>query len=434
MKTTDQPTPTTASSDVFLNLGTFQILTFLRRGIFYTFMINYLFILMQTTTWTAALGTLNAIGSSLGQNLLWGRICDKYKLRAKMIIIGETIAAFAYVAVFLVHNSLINMGNNFDAGLSIILGLSALEFFWSMSDVGWAALLTDVTTVQTRGKMVGILNFIASVGRMTGILIAGFLYAEGAGFRNGTIFFLMPFFLLTGAGIMALTQKRTKAARCTASQASPGSNTIQHFTGSERTYWWFLLSLIIIILGTACVNQVFLLFIRLPEGVNAGDTAESLILGLWTVGGMLASLASGPLADRIGRGKVMLMGLGMAVITPPLYGIATSIPMMAAVYGLNGVSFWTIQTVGFALAGDLIPEGRRGRRFGMYNAVMALSWGPAGLLIGGPLADYQHAVLGSSYFTAFTNVFYASSLIVTAGAIVFAVTVAKSRLDGAYKF
>jgi hypothetical protein len=32
-----------------------------------------------------------------------------------------------------------------------------------MSDVGWAALLTDLTTPEKRGRIVGILNFIASL-------------------------------------------------------------------------------------------------------------------------------------------------------------------------------------------------------------------------------------------------------------------------------
>ena len=92
-----------SSKSVFFNLGLFQFLTFLRRGVFYTFMISYLYKLMQTVTSTATLGTLNMIGSALGQNLLWGRICDRYRLRAKLIIVGETIAAAAYIVVFVVH-------------------------------------------------------------------------------------------------------------------------------------------------------------------------------------------------------------------------------------------------------------------------------------------------------------------------------------------
>lgn len=412
---------------VFFNLGIFQFLTFVRRGVFYSFMINYLFMLMQTVTSTAALGTLNMIGSALGQNLLWGRICDRYKIRAGLIIIGETIAAFAYVIVYFVHTSMIAIGNNFSAGLTIIFGLSVLEFFWSMSDVGWAALLTDVTTPGMRGRIIGILNFIASLGRMVGILFAGFLYSDGEGFKNGTIFYVVTILLLSGAALMTLASRRVKTRRIVQDHACVDRDEEPKDECERKNavaYRWFLASLIIIVLGAASVNQIFLLFIKLGGGLDASDPEMSFILTAWTIGGMLASLASGRLSDKIGRAKVILLGLALAILTPPLYGIASGIPLMVFVYGINGVSFWTIQTVGFVLAGDLIPERKRGRLLSRYNTVMALSWGPAGLLIGGPLADIQVDALKMPTYAAYMNVFYTSSIIVMFGTALFALKVA----------
>jgi hypothetical protein len=100
---------------------------------------------------------------------------------------------------------------------------------------------------------------------------------------------------------------------------------------------------------------------------------------------------------------------------------------MALIYGLNGVSFWTIQTAGFAFAGDIIPEHKRGRLFSRYNTVIALSWGPAGILIGGPFADIQVKIFGLSEHTAFIHAFYVSSIIVILGTIVFAIKFTKSK-------
>jgi MFS family permease len=386
---------------------------------------------MGTVTSTAALGTLNMIASSIGQNFLWGKICDRYRVRAKLIIAGETIAAFTYIAVYLVHRSLIDTGSTFTAGLSLIFGLSVLEFFWSMSDVGWAALLTDVTTPQIRGSVIGTLNFIASLGRMFGILFAGTLYFNGDGFRNGTIFYIVTFLLLVGSAIMTLLSRHMKKGSCQQEQPKP-SKTDDSGTAllpqSARSYRWFLLSLIVIVLGAASINQIFLLFLSLPSpGLAALDPDVGIILSAWTVGGMLASLTSGRLTDKIGRTKVMFLGLGMTAITPVLYAIASSVPTMALVYGLNGVAFWTIQTVGFVLAGDIIPEQRRGRLLSRYNTVIALSWGPAGILIGGPLADIQVKVFGLTSHAAYVNTFYVSSLIVAVGAILFALRFVKTK-------
>lgn len=413
----------------YFNLSVFQFITFLRRGVFYTFMIPYLHMLMGTVTWTAALGTLNMIGSSLGQNLLWGRICDKYKARTKLIISGEMIAAVTYVLVFLIHRFLRDSGNNFNAGLSIIFGLSILEFFWSMSDVGWAALLTDITTPHIRGRVIGTLNFIASVGRMAGVLYSGFLYNDGEGFLNGTIFYIVIALLLAGVSLMVFTSRRIKTDKteeqCTQTTAKQEDRLSNR--QNERKYRMFLISLIVMVLGAASISQIFLLFLQLPNGLNFSDPQMTLVVSAWTVGGMIASLGAGRLSDRFGRLKVLLFGLSLAIVTPLFYSFASSVALMSFVYGLNGVSFWTIQTVGFVFAGDMIPKDKRGRLLGRYNTVMALSWGPAGILIGGPFADLQVGRLGLSPFTAYVNAFYASSIIVLIGTVLFAIKIARAK-------
>jgi MFS family permease len=102
---------------------------------------------------------------------------------------------------------------------------------------------------------------------------------------------------------------------------------------------------------------------------------------------------------------------------------------LALTYGLNGVSFWTIQTVGFVFAGDLIPKQKRGRLLSRYNTVMALSWGPAGILIGGPLADVQVKALGYSPYAAYVNTFYVSAIILVLGTIMFSLKVARLKRE-----
>ncbi|MGB9777818.1 MAG: MFS transporter [Candidatus Bathyarchaeales archaeon] len=180
-------------------------------------------------------------------------------------------------------------------------------------------------------------------------------------------------------------------------------------------------------IGTACINQVFLLFIKLPEGLNVSDPEMSFILTAWTFGGMLTSLASGWFADRIGRVPVIFAGLILAIITPPLYHLVSNVLGMALIYGLNGIGFWTIQTVGFAFAGDIIPENRRGRLFSRYNTVMALGWGPAGFLVGGPLADIQTKIFGLTPYTVYVNTFYASSILTAIGTVLFSLKVATRK-------
>ncbi len=419
----------------FFGLGSFQFLSFMRRGIFYSFMYIYLFSLLGNVTTTAGLGTFTMLASAVGQNLLWGRISDRYRLRSKLIVVGTLIAGFAYIIVFLVHRSLLDAGRNVDAGLAIIFGLSLLEFFWSMSDLGWAALLTDITITRTRGGLVGAFNFLASVGRMSGVLIAGFLYSGGAGFEDGTIFYVVVVMLFVSTSIMWQASKsidrQTRLARNPqreSQKAMPTSNRKKRIQSSnEKTLFWFLVSLTIVVLGAASINQIFLFFLQLKGGLAASDVEVSLIVAAWTVGGMTASVAFGKLSDRIGRVKVILGGLILTAIIPILYGFVANVGLMATIYGLNGLSFMTIRTVGFAFAGDIIPEHKRGRLLSRYNTVMALSWGPAGFLIGGPFADFQTEILKIPTRDAYVNAFLVSSLLVFLGIALFFVKIRREK-------
>ncbi len=419
----------------FLGLGSFQFLSFVRRGVFYSFMYIYLFTLMGNVTTTAALGTLNMVASTAGQNLLWGRISDRYGLRRRLIVAGEVLAGFSYLMVFYAHRIILDAGERVSAGLVIITGLSMLEFFWSMSDVGWAALLTDVTTPGMRGGFVGALNFLASLGRMVGVLWAGFLYGDGAGFRDGTIFYIVSAMLFTGSAIMWFALGSNESAAAVPSEGLLSEGVDRQGFGvmvgvlrghGEGAFNWFLISLTIIVLGSASINQVFLFFLQLEPGLNAGDLGVSIVLMAWTMGGMATSFLWGRVADRVGRFRVILTGSLLAAVTPLLYGSLPDVASMAFVYGLNGVAVMAIQTAGFALAGDIIPEERRGRLFGRYNAVMALSWGPAGFLVGGPVTDLQTGVMGLTRHTAYVNAFFVSSILVLLGTGVFVLRLRKS--------
>jgi len=413
----------------FLGLGSFEFMTFMRRGVFYTFMIYYLYDLLGKVTIVAMLGTFTMVASTLGQNFLWGRISDRYRLRTQLIVVGEITAGVAYILVFLLQKSLIDVGNGAAAGMTIIIGLSILEFFWSMSDVGWAALVTDITTPEIRGGFIGTINFISSVGRMTGVVTAGFLYESGLGFRQGTIFYVVTAMLFAGAAIMWFASRSLKSATHlhVGDRSQIGDNNLvkttkavrNDKTDNPRDFLWFLVALTIIVLGATSINQVFLLFLKLPDGLNATDEQVSLVVTAWTLGGMTASILCGRLADQVGRAKIILIGLLLAVATLLSYGIVPNVGLIALTHGVNGVSFMTLQTAGFALAGDIIPAHRRGRLLSRYNAVMALSWGPAGLLIGGPLADIQTGLMGVSRHTAYINTFVASSILIIMGAAVF---------------
>jgi MFS family permease len=85
----------------------------------------------------------------------------------------------------------------------------------------------------------------------------------------------------------------------------------------------------------------------------------------------------GPLADRLGRKPVLLLGAIIAAIMPVLYGAVHSIPGLIAVGTLRGVSIAAFTTGFQALLADLAPPARRGEVFGLGN-----NSGAIGALVG----------------------------------------------------
>ena len=86
------------------------------------------------------------------QTFVWGAFSDKYQLRRTLIVCGEILAGFGTVLVWYAHTLTANL---ILAGYVIIMGLSIVEIFWSMSNVGWSALISDIYPQEDRNTIQG---------------------------------------------------------------------------------------------------------------------------------------------------------------------------------------------------------------------------------------------------------------------------------------
>ncbi|MFW9951299.1 MAG: MFS transporter, partial [Candidatus Thorarchaeota archaeon] len=171
------------SKKVFFGLSSFQMLAMFRRGLFYTYLSIYLReFLNLTVTETTLYATLPMIMSVVFQNFVWGPISDKFQKRKTLIILGEILAGIGTLLVWFIHFLAVDY---VIAGFIVILGLTVIEAFWSMSNIGWSALISDIYSSRDRSKIMGQLSSIGGLGRLIGISIGGILYDNGLGFRNG---------------------------------------------------------------------------------------------------------------------------------------------------------------------------------------------------------------------------------------------------------
>ncbi len=168
MKTVSKP-----SFQIFLGLSSFQSLAMFRRGLFYSYLSIYLrYFLEMSVTETTLFATLPMIFNVVFQTFIWGVVSDKYQLRRTLIIAGELAAGLGTIVVFYAHRSVDIM----IAGWIIILGLSIVEIFWSASNVGWSALISDIYPSVERSAVQGRLSSVGGIGRVFGVWIGGLLY------------------------------------------------------------------------------------------------------------------------------------------------------------------------------------------------------------------------------------------------------------------
>jgi MFS family permease len=419
----------TLKKSVILGLSSFQFMAMARRGLFYTFLALYLRVVLGlSVTATTLLASLSMIANSASQTFIWGKISDKYQARTILVVIGEIIAAFGYVFVYFLHINLLNTSGSITAAYSIIAGLTFLEFFWSMSNLGWSALISDLTTSEERGKLMGVVSSIGGVGRIAGISVSGLLYdwgGEAAGFRNGSLFFFASGIMIVSAIVIWLSvhpsEQECKKGKPIVSTASSKDATISH-NDASGTFYWFLASIFIIGLGAYSILQILVFYIELDSPIGATPFDIAMIRNSASIATIIASLVAGPLANRVGRKNALGVGLVLTVITPLLYVCAQDAAQMIVINSLSGVSMALIGVVGYLVASDLIPAERRGALFGRYNATTYISFGVAGTIIGGPIADHLIDA-GFTKAAAYAATFQVASVISLAGLIVYATKV-----------
>lgn len=114
---------------------------------------------------------------------------------------------------------------------------------------------------------------------------------------------------------------------------------------------------------------------------QVGRAALGIVLSAGLAGMALGSLALAPLADRIGRRRLVLGSLGLMATGMLLSALARSLPELAAWRVLTGLGIGTM----VAVINPVAAEFANARRRPLALAMMAMGY-PAGGLVGGLLA------------------------------------------------
>jgi len=416
---------TKRTGKTFLGISSFQALAMFRRGLFYTYLSIYLrFFLGLSVTETTLFATFPMILNIVFQTFVWGGISDKYQKRRTLIIVGEVTAAVSTLFVWFLHTL---PENSHTAGYVVIFGLSFVEIFWSMSNVAWSAIISDLYPERERTSVQGKLLSIGAVGRIVGAWIGGLaydglsMYYEGWGFQKGLLFFVasgimiistIPMLFVPEGGIAG---RRQEGDRNKASEGFQGSGGVASYS---KPFIVFLLAMVLINFGRNSVATIKAQYLVLDGGFNVSSRFLSYIVNMGSAAILIMGLLIGKISKRLNDAVLLLFGTLTAIVYLLGFGLARSLSTIFVFNFLAGVSEVVILASSYSYVSKLIPPEHRGRQFALFNATYFLSWGVGATLIAGPIVDLL-IKSGATQFFSYRMSFLSAAILVVMGMFVF---------------
>lgn len=413
----------------FLNVSSFRILIMFRRGMFYSYLSIYLrYFLGLSVTETTFFATFPMVINIILQMFVWGIISDKFQKRRTLIILGEVSAAIITTLVWYIHTFPTTPRA---AGYVIIIGLTILEVFWSMSNVGWSALISDLYPEHRRAGVQGKLMSIGAIGRIVGVWIGGLAYDgfsrfyEGWGFDKGLLFFIassvmlistIPMFFVPEGGIKTRSENKKELKRNRTNETKINSYS-KHFL-------FFLFAMVLINFGRNSIAIIKAQYISLDEGFNVSSNVLGYIVNMQSIAIFLSGLFIGKLTRRFSDVTLLLFGALAAVVYLTGFVFGNSLTYIFASNFVGGASQVIILASAYSYASKLIPATHRGRQFALFNATFFLSWGVAATLIAGPIVDLLSG-MGLGHVFSYKMSFVVAAILVIAGIFVLTYVIRK---------
>lgn len=171
--------------------------------------------------------------------------------------------------------------------------------------------------------------------------------------------------------------------------------------------WWIVNRVMFLAAATSIQGSVF--YFVMYAFKLSDEAASNMIGSLTSIIGifiLLTALASGWIADRVGRKRLVGISGLMAAAGGFLLLTTIWVPNLAMLYvagTIIGLATGLFMTANWALGTDLVPADEAGRYLGVSNLAGAGA-GIVGAGIGGLVADYLNGIRpGLGYFAIFAS-------------------------------
>ena len=406
----------------FIGLSSFQLLAMFRRGMFYTYLSQYMIGFLGLPVTIATLyATLPMFISVVFQNFVWGPLSDKIQRRSTLIILGEGLAGIGTLIVWFIQSIFSDL---FLAGITIIIGLTCIEAFWSMSNISWSALISDIYPSKDRSKFMGQLTSVGGFGRMIGISIGSLLFINGYGFRYGPLFFVAALVMFISSIPMLLTPEGGINSEIELEIENVHNNNNNANTPRKFNFKFIFVILIIslafINFGRNSIATTYSPYLYLSDGFAVNDILMGFIANTRSLATLIIGFLAGALSKKVGHSRALIFGASLAIIALIITGTTNNLILIFIGNFFIGTAEVIILASSYVIASDLIPYKVRARLFGAYNATFFLSWGLAGTIISGPIIDFLLNT-GVNDVSSYRVAFMVGALITGIGLVIFVI-------------
>lgn len=312
----------------------------------------------------AVVTTVGAFAAMIAQPVA-GTVSDRtrsrFGRRAPWMVLGAIIGGLSLI------------------GMSLANGVAQLTIAWVCVQISYnfaqgplSAIMPDRVPRSVRGTFAALSGLGLMVGSLGGQIVgAQFAGAVGAGyvFFAGLSVVLIALFVVFNPDHSNNEEVRPPFSLA-AFLKTFWVNPIAH-----PDFFWAFIGRLLLFVGYFLVIGYQLYILQDYIGMEDGATAFVPVLGLISLAAMLVStVMSGPISDRIGRRKIVVIIAGVilsiALLIPWMVPTATGMMVFAFVSGLGFGSFQAIDT---ALMSEVLPsQADFGKDLGVLNIAATL--------------------------------------------------------------
>ena len=344
--------------------------------------------------WSFALATLLVLISS---PVLWAW---SDKIERRMPFLKRSTIALIIINGLLARVTLTNLSNK----IFVILWLSVvLQYFYQISLIFYNALLKNVSTEDTRGKIAWIGEWLGSLWRIVAILILlPFSNWTIGRFGNiGRLWVFFPSFVISTIFMFPMLirfkEKKQPIIHATENIYRKTRAGIKQLWTTQKNVWLYLLAFSLI----SDIVLTMTLYLSIVMGViyKVGDTMKSLILIIFLTISIIVGYIFGKLADRFGYKKLLVYTCWLLIAVTAIF-FYSSAPWVLYVVWIVwwGASGWYF-VVTKAFMTKLAPKWELGEYFWLYSTFQKaasitaplIRWGITLWFIKYPIFKYQMA-------------------------------------------